>query len=265
MWIMLLPIFGFLIGTVAALTGIGGGSLIVPLLTLLYAISPPNAAGISLTTIVFTSIAATLNYSRQQRIYYKTGLVLALATVPGAVLGALLSSIVPARLLGVLFGFFLVIGVALPMAFNPRSLIRRHSSARAHQDAVKSDNELVNSGKTMFLGGLLNFVGGTLSGLLGIGGGVLIVPTMTLVMGMSIHFATATSMFIIIFTSISGGTTHYFAGQINFEFALLLASGSIFGAQVGAHVSKRVSNVNLRRIFGLLLVIIGIQMILTYI
>jgi hypothetical protein len=264
MWIMLLPIFGFLIGIVAALTGIGGGAFIVPLLTLLYAISPPYAAGISLTTIVFTSIAATLNYSRQKRIYYKTGLVLALATAPGAVLGALLSSMVPARLLGVLFGFFLIIGVALPMAFDPRRL-RRHSSVKARQDAVKSDNELVNSVKTMFLGGLLNFVGGTLSGLLGIGGGVLIVPTMTLVMGMSIHFATATSMFTMIFTSISGGTTHYFAGQINFEFALLLASGSIFGAQVGAYVSKRVSNVNLRRIFGLLLLVIGIQMILTYI
>lgn len=258
-----MPIFGFLIGTVAALTGIGGGVFIVPLLALLYAFSPANAAGISLATIVFTSIAATLNYSRQQRIYYKTGLVLALATAPGAVLGALLTSMVPARLLGMLFGFFLIIFVAVPMTFDPLSLGRRYSSTR--QDNVKSDNELVDSAKTMFPGALLNFIGGTLSGLFGIGGGVLIVPTMTLVMGVPIHFATATSMFIMVFTSISGMTTHYVAGQINFEFALLLASGSVLGAQVGAYVSKRISSVNLRRIFGLLLVVVGIQMILNYI
>ena len=88
---------------------------------------------------------------------------------------------------------------------------------------------------------------------------------MNLMMGMPIHFATATSMFIMVFTSTFGATTHYLAGQINFAYVLPLAAGSVFGAQVGAHVSKKISSLNLRRIFGLLLVVVGIQMILNYI
>jgi uncharacterized membrane protein YfcA len=100
---------------------------------------------------------------------------------------------------------------------------------------------------------------------LGIGGGVLIVPILTLVVGMPIHFATATSMFTMTFTSTSEAIQHYFAKQTNFEYALLLALGTVLGAQVGAHLSKKTSGKNLRRIFGLVIVIVGVQMILKYI
>jgi len=100
MWELLLPIFGFLIGTMASMTGIGGGAFIVPLLTLIYAFAPANAVGTSLTTIIFTAIASTINYSRQKRIYYKTGLILAIMTAPGAVLGAYLTSVRPYKRVG---------------------------------------------------------------------------------------------------------------------------------------------------------------------
>src|SRR5208337_5414022 len=100
MWEILLPFLGFMIGTVAALTGIGGGVFIVPLLTLLFAFSPGNAAGTSLTVIVFTALAATLNYSRQKRISYKTGALLAVVTAPGGILGGYLTTVISANVLG---------------------------------------------------------------------------------------------------------------------------------------------------------------------
>jgi uncharacterized membrane protein YfcA len=266
MWEVVLPLLGFLIGTVAALTGIGGGVFIVPLLTLFYSFSPANAAGTSLTTIVFTALAATLTYSRQRRISYRTGLLLAVVTAPGGILGVYLTTVLSARLLGAFFGFFMTIFVALPMAIDPHSLrLKRFFTSGSDKPAAKSDEMLFSSSRKMLLGAVLSFLGGIASGLLGIGGGVLIVPILTLIVGMPIHFATATSMFTMTFTSTSEAVQHYFAKQTNFEYALLLALGTVLGAQVGAHVSKKTSGKNLRRIFGLVIIIVGIQMISKYI
>jgi hypothetical protein len=265
MWEVLLPLLGFLIGTVAALTGIGGGVFIVPLLTLFYAFLPANAAGTSHTTIVFTALAATLNYARQRRISYRTGVLFAIVTAPGGFLGAYLTTVISSRILGAFFGFFVIIVVALPMLIPPNSMrVKRTSSFAADGEKAKNGKVVLNS-RVMLLAAMLSFLGGIASGLLGIGGGVLIVPILALIVGMPIHLATATSMFTITFTSTSEAVQHYFANQINFEYALLLALGSVLGAQVGAYASKKTSGKNLRLIFGLVLVIVGLQMIFKYI
>jgi hypothetical protein len=266
MWELLLPFLGFLIGTVAALTGIGGGVFIVPLLTMVYVFLPANAAGTSLTTIVFTALAATLSYSRQRRISYKTGALLAVVTAPGGILGVYLTTVIAARLLGAFFGFFMIVFVALPMSLDPDSLrMKRSAASGVVKPATKPDGILFSSWRKMLLGAIFSFLGGIASGLLGIGGGVLIVPILTLIVGMPIHFATATSMFTMTFTSTSEAVQHYLANHTNFEYALLLAVGTVLGAQVGAYASKKISGKNLRRIFGLVLVIVGIQMIIKYI
>lgn len=263
---ILLPIFGFLIGTVASMTGIGGGALIVPLLTLSYDFSPALAVGTSLTTIVFTSLASATNYSRQKRIYYKTGLILATATVPGALVGAYLTSIIEAQQLGLVFGVFLLL-VALRMIFKLSFFRSKHSDTEkaTHHAVVDSESSLFKSRTRFLLGAMLSFFGGLSSGLLGIGGGALMVPIMTLVMNIPIHVTVATSMFTMIFTSTSGVVQHFSLGNIRFDYAILLVLGTIFGAQLGAYSSKRISSKNLRRIFGLVLILISIRMILKYI
>ncbi len=257
----LLPLFGFLIAIVASLTGIGGGIFIVPVLTLLYGFVSTDAVGTSLTSIIFTAVAAAVNYARQRRIFWKTGLLLSIATVPAAYLGAWLTTLLNPRDLGLIFGFFLIC-VAVYMLTDLGGSKRSKDQSKAA--VQRSDSELVKSGRTMALGVGLSFFGGLASGLLGIGGGLLMVPIMTFGMGMSMHLATATSMFTMIFTSISGVTQHYQAGHINFESALLLALGAIFGAQVGAYVSKRVSGKNLRRVFAIVVLVSGINMIIKY-
>ena len=263
---ILLPIFGFLIGTVASMIGIGGGVFIVPLLTLSYDFSPAQAVGTSLATIIFTSVASTANYSRQKRIYYKTALVLATTTVPGAFVGAYLTSILEARLLGLIFGVFLLL-VAFRMILKISLFRTKHSDAEntARRPFVTSESSLYEFRTKILLGVVLGFFAGLSSGLLGIGGGSLMVPIMTLAMDIPIHITVATSMLIMIFTSTSGVIQHFSLGNIRFEYALLLVLGTIFGAQIGAYTSKRISSRNLRRIFGVILVLISIRMILKYI
>jgi uncharacterized membrane protein YfcA len=254
----LLTVFGFLIGIIASLTGVGGGIFIVPVLTFFYDFKVSNATATSLTTIIFTAIAATINYSRQKRIFYKTGLILVITTAPGAYFGAWLATIMEERLLGLIFGFFLIL-VAIRMII---STLRTKTQGKSL--SVKTDSELIKQRKTIIIGAGLSFFGGVASGLLGIGGGTLIVPIMVVAMGMPIHYATATSMFTMIFTSISGVTKYYQSNLINFPVALMLAAGTVIGAQVGAHTSKKISGRNLSLIFGIILAIAGINMILKF-
>jgi uncharacterized membrane protein YfcA len=162
------------------------------------------------------------------------------------------------RLLGVVFGVFLIL-VAIRTLM---SIVRKRSKDK--QLTARTDAELIKSGKTIALGVGLGFFGGIASGLLGIGGGTLIVPIMTFALGMPIHFATATSMFTMIFTSISAVTKYYQSDLINFPVALTLAAGSILGAQVGAYTSKKLSGRNLTLIFGIILLIAGVNMLIKY-
>ena len=254
----LLTLFGFFIGIIASLTGVGGGIFIVPILTFFYDFKVNEATATSLTTIIFTAIAATINYSKQKRIFYKTGLILIITTAPGAYLGAWLATIMEERLLGLIFGFFLII-VAIRMIV---STLRKKT--QSNNLSIKTDSELIKSREIIIIGAGLSFFGGLASGLLGIGGGTLIVPILAVIMGMPIHYATATSMFTMIFTSISGVTKYYQSNLIDFPVALILATGTVIGAQIGAYTSKRISGRNLGLIFGIMLIAAGINMILKF-
>jgi uncharacterized membrane protein YfcA len=255
---LLLVIFGFFIGILASMTGVGGGVFIVPILTFFYDFRVNSATGTSLTAIIFTAIASTINYARQKRIYYKTGLLLAVTAAPGAYLGGWIAKITQEQLLGLIFGVFLIL-VATRMIV---SLARRKEADKTLP--VKTDAELVRSGKIITIGVALGFFGGFASGLLGIGGGTLIVPIMAFALGMPIHLATATSMFTMIFTATSGVAEYYQAGLVNFPIALLFAAGTVVGAQVGAYTSNKISNRNLTVIFSIMLTVAGANMILKY-
>lgn len=118
MWELLLPLFGFLISIAAALTGVGGGIFIVPLLTILYNFEPVAAIGTSLATIIVTSIASSVNYLKQKRVYVKVGLALACATAPGGYVGASITAIPAVKMwLGIIFGAFLIF-VAFQMIYK---------------------------------------------------------------------------------------------------------------------------------------------------
>jgi len=255
---LLLVIFGFFIGILASMTGVGGGVFIVPILTFFYDFRINSATGTSLTAIIFTAIASTINYARQKRIYYKTGLLLAVTAAPGAYLGGWIAKITQEQLLGLIFGVFLILVAARMIV----SLARRKEADKTLP--VKTDAELVRSGKIIIIGVALGFFGGFASGLLGIGGGTLIVPIMAFALGMPIHLATATSMFTMIFTATSGVAEYYQAGLVNFPIALLFAAGTVVGAQVGAFTSKKISNRNLTVIFSIMLTVAGANMILKY-
>lgn len=255
----------FLIGTIAAMTGIGGGVFMVPFLSLICNLDPHQAVGTSLATIIFTSLSSTTGYSRQRKIDYKVGLILTITTIPGAFVGAFLANFVTPRNLGLIFGVFLIF-VALRMIFQ-FNLFRFEISKMGkswRRKIMDSDGNIFEYDANVNLGLLLSFFGGLASGLLGIGGGSVMVPVLNLTLNFPMHIAVATSMFIMIFTTISGVSTHFLFGNVRVEYAIFLCVGVIFGAQLGAHFSKKISGKNLKRIFGVILFLVGIRMIFKY-
>lgn len=271
--LLVLPAAGFFVGIIAAIAGVGGGIVIVPLLAVLFRFLPQHAVGTSLASIIFTALASTLSYARQKRIFYRTGLLLAITTVPGAYVGAYLTTVISPRHLGLIFGLFLLL-ISLRMMLarkQRRAMFAEEAASRAllAPDSLPlpsgmTDAELVRTARVVVPGVGLSFFSGLASGFLGIGGGVLGVPVMNLVMHIPIHFATATSMFTMIFTSAAGVAKHALAGHVHWGPALLLALGTMFGARVGADASRRIPGSTLSLIFGLLLAAVSLQMILKY-
>lgn len=264
---ILLPFVAFFIGIIAAMVGVGGGVFIVPFLTQVFGFTPVEAVGTSLATIIFTSLSSTTRYSRQKRIDYKVGAILTAATIPGAIAGAYTATIIQPRLLGLVFGFFTIF-VACQMMFKlPLSRLRPTVKEKSWpRKIVDSYGTILEYNANVKLSFPLSFLGGFSSGLLGIGGGALMVPIMHLTANFPMHIAVATSMFIMNFTSISGVITHFFSGtNIHFDYVIFLALGVIFGAQIGAHLSRRISVKNLKRVFGIVLLLVSIRMILKYI
>lgn len=267
--ITFLPILALLIGIIAAMLGIGGGVFVVPALQLLplsIEFSPQMAAGTSLAMIVFKALSSTSGYARQKRIDYKIGLLLATVTIPGALVGAYLTSIFSAELLILIFALFLLY-VASRMIFTYRlggDKLAGYAKTGWHRELTDSDGTVFQYISNMKLGIPLSFFAGVSSGLLGIGGGALMVPILHFALAFPMHLAVATSVFTMIFTSISGVASHIYLGNVQFDYALILSIGVIIGAQIGTNVAKRTSSRTLRRIFGLLLILISLRMILTF-
>ncbi|ASJ04487.1 sulfite exporter TauE/SafE family protein [Thermococcus barossii] len=236
---------GIFIGILAALFGLGGGFLIVPTLNFL-GVEIHHAVGTSSAAVVFTSLSSALAYSRQGRIHYKAGFLLASTAVIGAYIGAWFTSFISPAQLKVIFGLALIV-VAVR--------IYRKKTAEPTEIMLKDveiDYRLVP------LGG---FFAGIASGLLGVGGGIINVPFLTY-LGLPIHYAVATSSFAIVFTATAGALKHYAMGNVEAQWLVLLVPGLIIGAQLGARIAKRTRASSLKKAFAVVMGLLALRMIL---
>lgn len=256
-------VFAFFVGILSSMLGVGGGFITTPSLIILD-IRGEYAVGTALLMIIFTALSSTIAYSRQKGlIEYRTGLLIATTTVIGSILGSITSSelaVSDPQLFRIIFAVCLV-PIAIKMIVYPKE---RRSSAEAEEEI--EHNEVIWFGyeKREIYSTLFGLIAGFSSGLLGIGGGVVLVPILVTVGKIPMHKAVATSMFVMIFTSIAGATVKFSRGQIHPDIALFLIIGIIIGAQIGArYLVKRVNTIHLQRIFGVVMIIALISIALS--
>jgi hypothetical protein len=254
---LLLPLvliaLGLFVGAYGTLIGVGGALVLVPVLLVLYPHATPQAiTAVSLLIVLINSIGGTIAYARQKRIDYRNGLIFAAGTFPGVLLGIWTLQFVSRSLFSLIFGLVMIVISTL--------LVFRSEPARV-ANSVDGSYRCNRP-----LGFVLSIGAGYLAGLLGIGGGIIHVPVMVYIMCFPTHVATATSHFILIFTSATGTLTHLGQGTFGSDWWIVawLAAGVVVGSQLGARLSKRVHGTVLIRLLAIALAITGLRLAIGY-
>ncbi|MCW5852167.1 MAG: sulfite exporter TauE/SafE family protein [Anaerolineae bacterium] len=251
-----------MIGLLGAMLGIGGGVIIIPVLTLFFNVPIKVAIGASIISVVATSSAAGAVYVGHGLSHTKLAMVLEIATTLGALAGGLTAIFLAPRVLQGLFGVVLLY-VIYSMGRLPKDEMGQGPTGLL--DATYTDpmtgQTVVYGVRRLPLGMGASFVAGNISGLLGVGGGIIKVPIMALVMGMPLRAAIATSNFMIGVTAATSALIYYSRGYIDPQIAIPSALGVLLGARFGPQIGGRLQGATLKRVFQALLVIFAIQML----
>jgi uncharacterized membrane protein YfcA len=242
---------GLATGVFSGLLGVGGGLIMIPGMTGLLKMRQHEAHGTSLLVIIPIALVGAFVLGQKHDVDLAVGGILALASIVGAVAGAALTRRLSDQALRRVFGIAaLTIGVIM-LADAAGSVLRLGFAL--HPGSRPSGWPLVGLGLPIGLGT------GIISGLLGIGGGIVMVPAMVLVLGLSQHVAQGTSLLVIIPTAASGSIAHLRLGNIRFGISAWLALGGVAGAAAGAGLALLVPDVALRGLFAAYLLYTGVR------
>ena len=270
MTVALLAVFvalgSFCAGMLGALTGLGGGIIVVPMLTLLFGVDLRYAIGASLVSVIATSSGAAAAYVREGFTNVRVGILLEVATTIGALIGAALAGIIPTSALGVLFG--LVLLYTAYRSSRPREEHapvtvpdRLSTRLRLDSDYPTADGLRAYSVRRAPAGFSLMFVAGALSALLGIGSGVVKVVAMDQVMRLPFKVSTTTSNFMIGVTAAASAGIYLHRGYIEPVLAFPVMIGVLGGAMVGARLLGSANTELLRKLFTGVVVVMAVQML----
>ncbi len=252
-------------GMLGSMTGLGGGVVIVPLLTLGLGVDIHYAIGASLVSVIATSSGAAAAYVKEGYSNIRIGMFLEMATTMGALFGALVAVVVPAAAVGVVFGLVLMHSAYLSTrpprtdsSVEPDALATRLRMDSTYPGTNGPIPYHVNAVPTGFS---LMFVAGTLSGLLGIGSGAVKVLAMDRAMHIPFKVSTTTSNFMIGVTAAASAGVYLNRGYIDPVVSMPVMLGVLLGSMVGARILVAVKTRLLRLIFSSVILVLGIEMI----
>jgi len=268
--VLIIFLVSIVAGFVGALFGLGGGVLIIPFLTLVEGVPVPLAVGASIVSVVATSSASASTYVQDHLTNLRLGMFLEIGTVAGAITGAFVAVFLPASALFILFGVILLYativmirarGIDFPANVRPDKTSRILALGSQYEDQSLNrvvKYEVTRTPLTVFIG----YFAGIVSGLLGVGGGVINVPTMNLVSKVPVKVASATSNFMIGVTAAASASVYLLRGDVHPLLAAPLIIGVAGGALLGTRVLKVTPPTRVKVAFGILLAAISLLMIL---
>ena len=258
-------IASLLAGFVGSLTGLGGGVIVTPVLMLFLGVDLRYAIGASLISVIATLSGAAAAYVRDGFSNIRIGMFLEVATTLGALFGAYLGTHVPTGALSIIFGLVLLQAAwqaaherkssKAPLLPDPQA--ERLKLNGSYNEEGKLENYSAHRIKAGF--GLM-FGAGTLSGLLGIGSGSLKVIAMDQAMQLPFKVSTATSNFMIGVTAAASASIYLSRGYVNPAIVMPVMLGVLCGSTIGARFLPRLPVPVLRRVFAIVVAVIGLQM-----
>jgi uncharacterized protein len=264
---------GILAGFIGSLSGLGGGIIVIPALTLIFKVPIEYAAGASLVATIATSSGAASAYIKDRLTNVKIGMSLEIATTVGACLGALLATILYSQnLRGLMFIFF---GVILLFSLVPTmaEIFRKSSRTRASDKTTRIfqlegsyfdprlKKHIHYAGVRWWQGELIMLAAGIISGLLGIGSGALKVIGMDWVMRLPFKVSTATSNFMIGVTAAAGSGAYWAAGYIKPAIVAPAVVGILIGSFLGTRLLIHLHHLTVRVFFIFIIFLLAIEMV----
>ena len=258
--IMFILLIAFAVGTVASLLGLAGGTLNVPVLVLVFSYDQITAIAMSLTIGTAISFTAMLNYGWQQRILYRTALLLAVPAVIFSVLSVMVSLSMTNTMLAAAFIMILFL-IALTMLDQDQISLPAFKSGPKFHDGCRDRYGEIYSGDFHVLHMLIwGSGGGMMNGFTGLGGGSLNVPALISAKVPS-HYATATSTMVVFIASLAAVAAHAGAGTIQQgEFTAIYIAGAVAGAFAGTRYARELRGEQLSFGFGIFLVFVCLLM-----
>jgi uncharacterized protein len=263
---VLVFIGSILAGLLGALTGLGGGIVVIPMLTLLFGVDIRYAAGAALISVIATSSGAASSYVKEGFSNLRVGMFLEIATTLGAVLGAELTGHVSTATISLIFGVVLLVSAALSFRGHGEADPNDRPDPIATRLRLDSDYPTPQGRVAYHVHGVppafgLMFLAGGLSGLLGIGSGAVKVLALDRAMRLPFKVSTTTSNFMIGVTAAASAGVYLSHGYIDPGLAMPVMLGVLVGALVGAQVLTRVQSQALRIVFAVAIAAMGAQMI----
>lgn len=262
----ILSIVGFAAGFLGAITGLGGGIVVVPVLVIFFNIDLRIAMGTSLLTAIATSSGASFTLAREKYTNVRIGMLLEIGAVIGAIIGAIVVQHLATHMISFLFGCLLIFS----LWFSLHKFRDRLLTTPAHKWALSlglNGNYKTSHGIKEYrvynvpLGMWLMTIAGFLSGLLGIGSGLFKVLIFDVVMGLPYKVSTSTSLFMIGITTATSAGIYLAAGYIHPEICFAVIPGVLIGALCGAKTLVKSKTKFLKIIFNTILIILAIKLI----
>jgi len=252
-----------------SLVGLGGGMILVPILIILHNNVPgfewattQTIVGIALVAMIFTALSSLRAYMRIKTVDYKTGAILLTGTIPGSILGTWLNGTLDTTNFSLYFGIFLLLMFLLLFIDRDKLANKREPKANEKTRVFEVKGQTYTYHVSLLAGFFVSFVIGTLSSLFGIGGGIIAVPAMIILFNMPVQIATATSMFMVFFTSVFSTTAHAISGNILWEYTIFFIVGAILGGTLGSKVNQILKGRTLEWILKILIIIMAVQLII---
>jgi uncharacterized protein len=269
-FVTLLFLFSIFAGVFGSIVGLGGGVVIVPVLTLFLGVDIHFAIGASIVAIIGTSSGAASTYVKDKVTNLRVGMFLELASTSGAIVGAAIASYANSPALELIFGSILILtlvpsimklGEDVPKSPDLKGLSKRLNLTGSY---TEPDGSVIRYNATRPAAGLAGTAAaGVLSGLLGIGGGAFKVISMDLAMKLPMKVSTTTSNFMIGVTAAAGAGIYFARGDVNPVIVAPVALGILIGAVIGARLLLRSRNPTVRKVFVIVLAVTAVQMILS--
>jgi len=263
---VILLLGSYFAGLLGSLTGLGGGFIIIPLLTLFMHVDIHYAIGASLVSVIATSSGSAAAYVKEGLTNIRLGMFLEIATTAGAFTGAMLAIYIPAHYIAVLFGLILIFSAIMSLRQKTEQLVHREtflSKKLKLGGSYPLNGELVEYNVTNIAGGFFMMIfAGVISGLLGIGSGALKVIAMDGIMRIPFKVSTTTSNFMIGVTAAASAVVYLQRGYIHPGIAMPVVIGVLIGAVSGSKILVHTGSSGwLRWLFAIVITIVAIQMI----